>query len=293
MPQIFTENDDMTNDMAHALLGRKAHFDDVCALPLVRRVGALLDRDLNLKDGDVLPRGWQAILFTSFAPQSALGKDGVPQQASLVPNPDPAIWPRKVFGGRRTEFFGDLHIGSRVTRESEIVGAKEKKAGNGRLLIVTVRSQVFDEGTTEPVLVEEQDHIFRDADHAIAASTQSQHEQEPRTASIRQSIVVDPVMLFRYSAITFNAHRIHFDYPYTTQTEGYRGLLVTGPLPTLLMLEMIRDQLTHGPSSMIARNVRPLYCNEKVTLCATTQSEGWTLWAENEAGEVAVSVSLK
>src|SRR5690606_12121526 len=111
----------MVDHMIRSLVGRRVHSDDVCALPLVRRVAAVLDRDPTvLKEGDVLPRGWHAALFTPFARQSDLGQDGLPKETALVPNPDTISWPRKVFGGRRTHFHGDVHIGSHVRRESEV-----------------------------------------------------------------------------------------------------------------------------------------------------------------------------
>lgn len=284
----------MTDHIIRSLLGRRVHSDDVCALALVRRVAALLDRDPTLpKEGDMLPRGWHAALFTPFARQSELGNDGLPQETALVPNPDPASWPRKVFGGRRTQFHGDVHIGSHVRRESEVVSAEIKHARHGRILIVTVRSHIFEEGTDHAVIIEEQDHIFRGAHQTVPMSTAPRQDIAPLVASIRQPIVIDAVMLFRYSAITFNAHRIHFDFPYTTQTEGYPGLLINGALPALLLLEMVRDKLAAPPALMTGRNMRPLYCGEKMHLCATQQPDGWTLWAENDTGQTALIVHLK
>ncbi len=284
----------MVDHMIRSLMRRRVHSDDVCALPLVRRVAAVLDRDpFLLKQGDVLPRGWHAALFTPFARQSELSDDGLPQETALVPNPDPVSWPRKVFGGRRTHFHGDMHIGSSVRRESEVVSAEIKNARQGRILVVTVRSHIFEEGTNHAVIIEEQDHIFRGAHQSVPMSTEPRQDNAPLDASIRQPIVIDAVMLFRYSAITFNAHRIHFDVPYATQTEGYRGLLINGALPALLLLEMVRDHMVSPPVLMTGRNTHPLYCGEKMDLCAAQQPDGWTLWVENDRGQAALTVHLK
>ena len=284
----------MVDHMIRSLVGRRVHSDDVCALPLVRRVAAVLDRDPTvLKEGDVLPRGWHAALFTPFARQSDLGQDGLPKETALVPNPDPISWPRKVFGGRRTHFHGDVHIGSHVRRESEVVSAEIKNARQGRILVVTVRSHIFEEGTNRAVIVEEQDHIFRGAHQVVPMSKAARQDPAPLVASIRQPVIIDTAMLFRYSAITFNAHRIHFDLPYTTQTEGYCGLLINGALPALLLLEMAREKMTAPPALMTGRNMRPLYCGEKMDLCAAQQSDGWRLWAENDKGQTALIVQLK
>ena len=283
----------MTDAITQFLVGRRAEYDDVCALPLIRRVAAILDRDLTLEEGDILPRGWHTALFTPVTRQSDLGKDGVPQASVLVPNPDPAQWPRKMFGGRRTQFLGDVCIGSRVRRESEIITAKIKEARSGKLLIVTVRSCIFEKDGAQALIIEEQDHIFRGAPSSNQMQVEGRQDPPPLEASIRQPLVIDSVMLFRYSAVTFNAHRIHFDFPYTTQQEGYPGLLVNGALPALLALDMVREHLTHAPTLMTARNVRPVYCDEQLHLCAAQRFEDWFLWVENHAGETALHLNLQ
>ena len=282
----------LDKDIPATLIGRKSLATDSCALPLVRRVSALLNYSTPLAVGDILPRGWHMALFTPTVSQRSLGPDGLPQDDTLLPHPDPIAMPRKVLGGRRTQFKGDLIIGMDVRRESEIVSASMKNGRSGPLLFVTVRSSIFAEGASEPVIIEDQDSIFREAPKASESRNVEASGEEPRRpASISKELIFDTTMLFRYSAITFTAHRIHYDYPYATTPEGYDGLLVNGGLPALLLLELIREQGVQ-PQVVTARNFRPLYCGKKTLLCATLGAEAWHLWAENDVGQITLEVTV-
>ncbi|MGD9941758.1 MAG: hypothetical protein AB7L76_22600 [Burkholderiaceae bacterium] len=287
----------MLRDEKYGLIGRRTCDEDVCAAPLFRRVAALLDQPCSFRPGEVVPRGWHMALFTPCARQSALGRDGVAVEETLLPNPDPARFPRKMLGGRRIVFHGDLHIGAAVRRDSEIVSATSKEGRTGRLLVVTLSHRIFEEGSAAPVIVEEQDSIFREAPESssaasVPAASGSPAAEPRRHASLRRSIVFDPMLLFRYSAITFNAHRIHFDDPYTRHDEGYPALLVNGGLPALLLVEMARAQLDSGIRSVTTRNLRPLYCNRQASLLGERSAGGWRMWAEDELGRTALEIEI-
>jgi 3-methylfumaryl-CoA hydratase len=265
---------------------------DNCALPLVRRVYALLGRDHSgVRTGDPLPRGWHFILFTPTAPQTVIGLDGTPSRQGA---PDgPADLPRRMMGGRRFTFFADIPIGADVRRSSEVVSSAEKTGRSGRFVIRTTRTQIHVGNAKEPVLQEDFDTLFRapaaESTPAEAAGAPSQ----PRAADVREKVAIDETMLFRYSACTFNAHRIHYDQPYTTKAEGYPALVVNAGLTVLLLRELGVRLMKNPLRSLSTRNGRPIYCPTSVQLCAKAVDGGYDLWAEDEHGNVCADVVLR
>lgn len=278
-------------------LDRTDEATDICALPLVRRVAALLDQDPALiEDGQDLPHGWHMILFTPDALQSQLGPDGHAAGGTAFAPPG---LPRRMLGGRRTRFEAPLRIGSQVRRTTEVLGFQEKQGRTGRLGVATLRHTIHQAGRDAPSVIEDQDVIYREAaqDPGPPPTTQPppapiQPPEPDRPApSHSRGIIPDPVLLFRYSAITFNAHRIHFDAAHATDREGYPGLVVNGGLTALLLLELFKQAAGRDPASMTVRNRLPLICNRPARLCATPASDGWALWAEDEHGKTALEAS--
>ena len=266
---------------------------DVCALPLVRRLAALLDRDpAGLREGDALPRGWHAMLFNAPTPQSQLRSDGAAQLG--VPLPDIGL-PRLVMGGRQNRFTGDIPIGARVHRESRHGEVQIKHGRSGRFALVKVEHRIFVDGTREPALTETLDYILRGADTPAAPVTQ----QAPReaaasatTSSVAQhtpialrTIVPDERLLFRYSAITDNPHRIHYDQPYAVAQEGYPALVVNGSIPTMFLLEMFRAAAGREPAALSSRNLAAMFCGQPLHLGVSRDDAGWHLWAHDDQGQ--------
>ena len=278
---------------------------DVCALPLARRLAAMLDRDpSSLREGDPLPHGWHPMLFNTPTRQSQLRPDGA---AGLgVTLPDLGL-PRLMLGGRQVRFDGDIAIGGRVRRESRQGGVTQKEGRSGRFAIVKVEHRIFVEGgSSEAVVVESQDYIMREAvttttstgtsaataaspAPAIAASTSSAEptaiDAKPMTKpTAEDTIVPDAALLFRYSAITDNPHRIHYDQPYAMEREGYPALVVNGSIPAMFLLELFRANAKREPVSFSSRNVAPMFAGRALRLCAQDEGASWRLWAENDEG---------
>ena len=291
---------------------------DVCALPLVRRLAAMLDRaEGSLREGDPLPRGWQVLLFNAPTRQAQLRDDGA---AYLGVNlPDIGL-PRLMLGGRRNQFLGDIPIGAKVRRETR-QGAVQMKAGrSGRFALVKVVHRIFVDGGGEPAVVEAQDFILRGASapSALAAAAPIAHTRstptpsgpksgtpnpstattstatasegepvsaaDPLAAKARRTIVPDERMLFRYSAMTDNPHRIHYDHRYATVTEGYPALVVNGSIPAMFLLDLFRSTSGREPSSFSSRNLAPMFCGRPLQLNAQQQDDSWRLWATDESG---------
>lgn len=259
---------------------------DICAPTLAMRLAALLDRDpASIREGEPLPRGWHVALFTVSTPHAALRPDGVGGLGFVMPD---LGLPRLMLGGKRTRFEDDILIGSRVRRESRIASVVPKTGRSGAMAIVTVRHAIFGEGRKMPSIVEEQDYIMRQAaDATVSPARPPMREAKGVSQSHVRTIVPSEVMLFRYCAITFNAHRIHYDQPYATSVEGYPGIVVNGGLPGLFLIELFKETTGREPDVFDIRNVGPLYCGRPCHLSAVETAAGWALAATDDTGAPA------
>jgi hydroxyacyl-ACP dehydratase HTD2-like protein with hotdog domain len=189
--------------------------------------------DLTLPADGQLPRLWHWMYFQDWAPAHALGADGHLRRGHFLPA-DPAL-PRRMWAGGRLQFLQPLHINEPLTRTTTITRVEEKTGASGRLLFVTLLHCIS--GRNGPAINEEQDLVFRGGQSQVATETTPQSMVE----SSRRTIGIDTPLLFRYSALTGNAHRIHYDRDYAQQVEGYADLVVHGPLQATLLATYASD----------------------------------------------------
>ncbi len=234
----------------------------------VAALGALLDSGAPVPAaGDVLPPLWHWVALPRWPSSSIIGVDGHPRRGDFLP---PVDLPRRMFAGGEVTFHGDLRVGAEIVRESEVVSVEEKEGRSGPLAIVTVDTRLVDAERDDLIVEERQDLIYRDA----APAPTSFPDPEPAAAvepagpplvaeDAGWRFATDPTLLMRFSAATANPHRIHYDWPYATRIEGYPGLVVQGPLATLVLAEALR--LTH-PDGVVRRlrhrNTAPLFCGD-------------------------------
>jgi 3-methylfumaryl-CoA hydratase len=224
---------------------------------------ALLDtaRPPSLRPGDPLPPLWHWFTLLDHPPQSAIGADGHPADGPFMP-PIPAR--RRMFAGGRLRQDAPLPVGAQLTSRSGVAGVSVKSGRSGALAFVTVRHELLADDV--PVGVEEQDLVYRSEPDGTAPRAPARPDggAEP-TGPWRLELATDPVLLFRFSALTYNGHRIHYDHPYATQVEGYPGLVVHGPLLALLALELPR---VHAPDRTVRtldyRLVRPVFAPSRI-----------------------------
>jgi 3-methylfumaryl-CoA hydratase len=216
-------------------VGRTRIVEDFAAPFPVRALIATLDeKDPEPRIGDPLPPLWHWLYFLETAPQSGLGPDGHAERGDFLP---PVPLPRRMWAGSRFVFAdAPLKIGDTVRRSSKIKSVEPKSGSTGSMVFVTVEHTVSGPGGVS--LVEEHDIVYREA--AKPGDAQRPPKPAPTDATWSKPIIADPVLLFRFSALTFNGHRIHYDQPYVTGTEGYPGLIVHGPLMGLLQIELAR-----------------------------------------------------
>lgn len=187
--------------------------------------------------GAPLPPLWHRLHFLEAAPQAELGEDGHPREGHFLP---PVPDRRRMFAGGRLDIAAPIRIGDEIVRRSEITSVVAKSGRSGEMLFVTLR-QEFRRGG-ELLAVEEEDAVYRrqEPGAARAAAPAAEAADEPAGGPWRAELVPDEAMLFRFSALTYNAHRIHYDLPYVVDVEGFPGLVVHGPLLALLLLELPR-----------------------------------------------------
>jgi 3-methylfumaryl-CoA hydratase len=261
---------------------------DVVTVPAVERLAATLDRDdPHPRVGDPLPTGWHSILFPRIARRSMVGRDGHPKLGDFLP---PVPLPRRMFAGRRTRFLADLRVGDEATCTSVIASITPKQGKSGQMVFVTVRHSI--DSPRGPAIIEEQDIVYREetpgpspVPKSSEAAKRSENATEGAVAKWTREHTADEVTLFRYSALTFNGHRIHYDLPYVTGVEGYPGLVVNGGLNTLYLYELLRANAKRPLKSMSTRNLNPAFVNQVLSCCAAPNADesAATLWIINNA----------
>jgi 3-methylfumaryl-CoA hydratase len=270
-------------------IGRKESAVDYVTVPMVHRLSATLDRDDPFpRMGDPLPPGWHQVLLPRVVRHSQIGPDGHPQRGDFLP---PVPLPRRMFAGKRTTFRTDLRVGDEVRRESVIRDVVVKQGRTGQMVFVTVQTDLA--SPRGLAITEEQDIVYREAPAPGAAPPPPQ--AAPARAVWSRTFTPDPVLLFRYSALTFNGHRIHYDLPYVTQVEGYPGLIMNGSLTTLLVYELARTHASTPIVSMSSRNVRAMFVNRPMTFGAEPSPDNKTakLWAADDTGALALTADAE
>ena len=237
-----------------------------------------------------LPPLWHWLYFLPRHRQSEVGADGHPQRGGFLP---PVPLPRRMWAGSQLEFRAPLRIGDALRRTSTIADVSAKSGRSGELVFVKVRHEVFCNGGAEAALVEHQDIVYREAPRAGDAAPVPQ--RAPAGAAWQREWLPDEVLLFRYSALTFNGHRIHYDQPYATTVEGYPGLVVHGPLIATLLLDLLHR---HAPAAQVAsfrfRALRPTISGRPMRVNGVPQADGRTvqLWAQDHEGWLTMDATV-
>ncbi len=268
-------------------VGRRETARDVITADPLARFEAILDHDGPEPGADTaVPPGAHWLYFLNRARQSAIGPDGHPERGGFMP---PVALPRRMFAGARYEFRAPLAVGMTVTRTSEIVSVKSKAGKSGALVFVTVRHDY--QGAGGAGLTEEQDIVYREAPEPGAAPPTP--PAAPEGASWSRTIEPDPVLLFRYSAVTFNGHRIHYDRDYCRDVEGYPGLVVHGPLIATFLMDLCAQERPDAALRRFAfKAMSPLFDIAPFTVnAAPADGGGWALWAANPDGGLAMEAS--
>jgi len=266
---------------------RESAIDTVTAAP-ANLLRLTFGRDEpEFQPGDVLPSGWQCLYFLPRFTPDALRLDGSPRDTGVVP---PMPLPRRMFAGERFRFHRSIRVGDSMRRETELADISVKSGSTGTLVFATVVQRIF---TPEGLAIEEERRtVFREEVKAGERNQAPRRETAPGDVPWRRSITPDPVLLFRFSALTFNSHRIHYDRPWAMEREGYPALVVHGPLTSTLLIDFARDH-TKGRAvvSYETQARAPLFDTAPFELRGRPAADGHAaeLWAVTPEGTVAMS----
>jgi 3-methylfumaryl-CoA hydratase len=270
-------------------IGRSQLSRDVLAGGPLDRLSATLDRaDPPYAEGDIAPPLAHWLCFLPGEPQSAIGPDGHAARGGFLPPVHDL--PRRMWAGSRIAFPGALRVGMRLERRSTIVTVERKQGKAGPLVFVTVRHEIG-EPDGPPLVVDEHDIVYRGLGGAAVTPAIPVEAGE-----WRRSLVPDAVLLFRYSALTFNGHRIHYDRAYVTEAEGYPGLIVHGPLIATLLIDLLRRKMPQARVASFAfRAMSPLFDGREMTVNAAPPDAGGMvkLWAANAEGGLAMKAEAQ
>ncbi len=279
--------DTQTEQFSSWIGNSERHCDILTLAPLVGMAAMLNKTQLSISEGFELPPLWHWLYFLNPAPQSALAADGHARKGDFLP---PIELPRRMWAGSRFEFHRALHAGEAIERTSTIKRINMKQGRSGQLAFVCVEHEIT--GENGLALSEEYELVFREK--AAANATLPTPEPAPEQADFRNTISPDPVFLFRYSALTFNSHRIHYDRDYVTNTEGYPGLIVHGPLLATLLVDALLQQIDGNRiTSFQFRAMHPVFDGNDFQVCGSLpDAEGHCkLWIQDHNGALCMDAS--
>ncbi len=298
------------NQMQESNIEQPKKSIEICSLTMVRRVAAMLDLETStFSKGDILPRGWHFFMLAGETRKSELRQDGFPGLGVSIP--DFGLL-RLLLGGRTVSYQGDIVIGSEIERTSFIKNIKEKSTPSGRMVIVTIQHELRPVLDSKPAIIETQTYILKPITNLKLGIRNQELETGgvPLTNFVEPNIpnsqflipnpqllipnsqflikVPDETLLFQYSALGFNSHKIHLDRDYARNIEGLPDLVVNGGLATILLTEFIRNDLGLEITDIKVKHIAPLYCNRPLTI-AFEQGE---IKIYDDNNEVAVTVEM-
>ena len=272
----MTEKPDL--DHLRQWIGRSAEASDIVTAQLVKGLRATLFLPIGEpKTGDAAPFTVHWCLAPAVAPASELGPDGHPSRGGFLP---PVPLPRRMWAGGELEFLDTLRVGDEVKRVSRIKDVNLKSGSTGQLCFVSVDHELITPRGT--AIRERHDIVYRDVTTGSPAAAKPAGPAP--AAKHRETHFADPVLLFRYSALTFNGHRIHYDRDYVTKVEGYPGLIFHGPMQAALQIEFAAKLRGRVPRTFVYRGLQPLFEGSEFSVNANEIDGGLETWTANTQG---------
>ena len=273
----------MDIDLEHlrSWIGRSVDEEDRVGTTPLRALAATLDcDDAPWIAGRAIPACWHWLYFLPIHPQADIGADGHARRGAFLP---PVPLPRRMWAGSRFEFPSELRVGDAAERVSTIESVAAKQGRSGPLVFVTVRHEIFTNGAATPALREWHDIVYRAARQP--GDVEPPPQPAPADAEWAREWRPDDVLLFRYSALTFNGHRIHYDRRYVTEVEGYPGLIVHGPLIATLLLDLLGREWPQAPLASFAfKALRPSFDGRPLRVSGKRDGDAIRLWAQDHEG---------
>lgn len=261
--------------------------DECIDVGVMAKIAAMLDIDPSQRASwTQIPRGWHFPALGAATARSALRSDGYPGLG--VPMPDLGL-PRLLQAGREVHFLGDIAIAEPVRRTSTLAQLRQKGEGAAARAVVTVRHELWSARRDAQLLIEDQTFVLMPS----SRYQQPQRDFAEVTGDVVHKVTPDAIMLFQYSALGFNSHKIHLDHRHATEVEGFPDLVVNGGLVTLLVTEFLRRELAVSPQRLKIINRQPLFCDRPITIAASACDAGWQVRVHDDYGQIAAEIELE
>lgn len=271
-------------DYLRSWIGREEKSFEEVSVPLVEKFLATFDLPSHGSSiGRVAPLLVNYCLTQTAVSTRLLDEDGHPKRGDFLP---PVRLPFRMWAGSNLAFFGNIKVGDRLLRSSRITDIIVKEGRSGTLCFVKVAHR-FGRGG-EMLLEEEQNIVYRASKKQAGASEELLIETTPE-GTVKRTVAISRTLLFRYSALTFNAHRIHYDHSYATEIEKYPGIVVHGPLQATWLLHFAEELRGKAPSRFSFRGVSPLFDYDEIELHAKENGNGMRLWTARKNGQIGMS----
>ena len=260
---------------------QQEQFDTISPVPVAALSATLDHGQARTGAGQELPAPWHWLYFLPTPAASEIDLDGHARRGGFLP---PVLLPRRMWAGSRIQYHSPLRVGDEVRRLSRIETISPKQGASGALVFVTVSHRIFRDSVL--LLEEQQDLVYREpaTGDAVGAT-----KPAPARAQFSSQLQPDPVLLFRYSALTFNSHRIHYDLDYATAQEGYRGLVVQGPLMATLLLDLLYREIPGVTIDRFQfRGIRPLIAGDPIRIEGCREGDEVALWALGADGGLSM-----
>ena len=262
---------------------------EICGISSVRRVAAMLNQDPDgVIEGAPLPRGWQFILMGADTQRSLLRADGFPGLG--VSMPDMGL-PRLMLGSRSVSYLLDIPVGSSVIRNSFVQSLTRKTTKSGPMVIATIQHELSLADDLSPALSETQTYLLLPATHG-ASPLNGSNSPASMKGDLVKTVVPDETLLFQYSALGFNSHKIHIDRAHARNVEGFPDLVVNGGLATLLLTEFLRQEVGATLKTTSVRHLAPLFCGSPITMVANKMDSKWHLQAFDSRSTLTVDMEV-
>ena len=262
-------------------INKTTEAEDTIRLQPANFMEATLNRPPKLKEGDNLPPLWHWVYFLEAKPESDLGRDAHPKKGDFLP---PIQLPRRMWAGGRFTFYNDLVIGEKAKKITTIKKIVEKEGSAGPLCFITLEHKIYSKD--EISIIEEQDLVYLQDQQGSKSLPLAQNNVEK--ADFSQEIHPSAILLFRYSALTFNGHRIHYDLDYAKNVEGYDGLVFHGPLTATLLLDLALKERKQPIKKYSFRGIAPLSNLDCFWIEGKSEDNATILWARRKDGVVAM-----
>tara|TARA_B100000686_G_scaffold352936_1_gene456592 strand:+ start:2936 stop:3796 length:861 start_codon:yes stop_codon:yes gene_type:complete len=271
-------------------IGKTETSSDFLTLAPLKGLAAALDKEhTEFSPGDILPPLWHWLYFLTPTRQSRIGTDGHAKRGDFLP---PIALPRRMWAGSRFKFIRPLYAGEEIKRNSTIKSINFKQGRSGMLAFVTVEHKISTD--SELALKEEHDIVYRE--HTPVNSPPPLEKKTFQASDYSKTIKPDPVLLFRYSALTFNGHRIHYDRDYVTKEEGYPGLIVHGPLLATLLLDLLIEKYQDKAVQQFEfKAMSPVFDLNPFDVCGSNPDKNGdlNLWVQDHENTLCMQAKAK